>query len=99
MKEDIFKYFKTYLMKFSKRSLIPPIVRRRKPQLTNPVKLSNPDDHENRESRGVWHLQYIVVTVNIYKTSYTNKTKHFMTNDITFYYVMKTTATTIILSL
>lgn len=40
-------------MKFSKSSLIPPIDNKRKPQLINPVKLSNPEFQENNESLGL----------------------------------------------
>lgn len=44
-------------MKFSNNSLNPPMLNKRKPQFTNPVKLSNPDVHENSESLGWWHLK------------------------------------------
>lgn len=43
----------TYFMKFSSNNRKPPIKSKRKAQLTNPVKLSNPDVHENSESRGL----------------------------------------------
>lgn len=44
-------------MKFSNSSLNPPIVKRRKAQLTKPVKLSNPEVQEKSESLGLWHLK------------------------------------------
>lgn len=45
-----------YLMKFSSSSRNPPIVRRRKPQLTRPEKLLKFELHEKSESRGLWIL-------------------------------------------
>lgn len=47
----------TYFIKFSNKRRMPPIPRSRKPQLTNPVKLSKPELHEKRLSLGRWHLQ------------------------------------------
>lgn len=46
-----------YLIIFSKNNLDPPRNKRRKPQLTNPSKLLNPEDHENKESANRWILQ------------------------------------------
>lgn len=39
--------------------------RRRYAQLTNPVKLSNPDVQENSESRGLWHLKMETLTLKL----------------------------------
>lgn len=44
---------KPYLIKFSNNSLKPPIVSRRKPQLTRPEKSLKFELHEKRESRGL----------------------------------------------
>lgn len=44
-------------IKFSNSSLKPLIVRSKNPQFTNPVKLWNPELHENSESLGRWHLK------------------------------------------
>lgn len=41
-----------YLIKFSSSSLMPPIVRRRNPQLTKPEKSLKLELHVKRESRG-----------------------------------------------
>lgn len=43
-------------MKFSSKSLSPPIVSRRNPQLTRPEKSLKFELHEKRESRGLWIL-------------------------------------------
>lgn len=40
-------------MKFSKSKRTLPIVKSKKPQFTKPVKLLNPDAHENKESLGL----------------------------------------------
>ena len=44
-------------MTFSKKSRNPPTVKSRNAQLTKPVKLSNPEDQENKESRGLCILK------------------------------------------
>lgn len=44
-------------MKFSKKSLKPPIDKSKKAQLIKPVKLSNPEFQLNKESLGRWHLK------------------------------------------
>lgn len=56
-----------YLMRFSSSRRTPPIVNSKKPQLTRPVKLSKPELHENRESRGRWHLWRIFYLFIAYK--------------------------------
>lgn len=51
----------THFMKFSNSNRTPPMLSRRKPQLTNPVKLSKPELHEKRLSLGRWHLQRKII--------------------------------------
>lgn len=56
-----------YLRRFSRKSLTPPMNKSKNAQLTNPAKLLNPDDQENRESLGVWHLKRSnVCKTNVY---------------------------------
>lgn len=54
----VFIYIKllNYLIRFSSSRRMPPMPSSRNPQLTRPVKLSKPELHENRESRGRWIL-------------------------------------------
>lgn len=49
-----------YFMKFSNSNLTPPMESSRNAQFMNPVKLSKPEFHENRESLGLWHLKIFI---------------------------------------